>query len=303
MEKYLLFIAPVLAVILFVIVLRKLKNLRILFSAHRVTSEDLMNKLDTALAETVGFRKILHVNARGFVRPTKEALLEIPYPPLHKVRTELLNEASLAEIATYDVANTIFTIARESDEKYHLRRRYITALAALYDFDIPHALLDLSPATRQCFEIILQSMTAKPVSILTMFEDDFPLVSYERDYNQLIQADSMAKNEASRLRYYQRIYAPIESKVIQTLLQQSSGMIHPFWPTFEKRLRKNMGPNALPIFSESSDVLRSVVTVVAFRHGLPLPDSYIRQAPLTALLASVDPKTLPKEYSSFLKRV
>ncbi len=237
------------------------------------------------------------VTPRGFVRIGTGALLDVKYPEGHEQNTNPLEDAVLNAISDYTVPNTLMVLVNnESEFKKEIRRRYMTALAALYEFEIPASMAQIDAGARQVYERILRTMQAHNVLIETNFDNmDFTGREMEKEYYMLSKPENHEKHIAGRTRLYMRHYVPLERFVIQTLLQQSSGMIYPFWPAFEKKLRKNLGSQFVFV---TTDVLKSVVTAVGYKHNLCLPDSYLRQAPLTALLVSV---TLPYQTEHDLK--
>lgn len=263
---------------------------------------DQINETVNTLSKAKPFGRDVRLTKRDFVRIGPFALLDIDYPKGHEVTMELLPNEVLDEISNYTIANALMVLQSDKEEKKkEIRRRYMTALAALYELEIPRTLALLDAGARQVYERILRTMEAFPVEIQTNF-DDWNYLGHEMDkeYYTLSKPENHATMLSGRIRYYHRFYLPVEKHVIQTLLQQSSGMIYPFWPAFEKKLRKNLGVNFIFI---DANMLKSIVTAVAYKHKLNLPKSYVRQAPLTALLATTVVDETPKSLLFQLREI
>lgn len=228
----------------------------------------------------------IHISTRGFVTVNPKVFDFYPYPKGAKINFSPLDEEILAGMSKYTIFNSLELVANETVELEvrDNRRRYMTALSMLYSFEIPYALLLVDVSTRKLFEHIGSSMVAHPVT-LDLADRDFPMHLMHTEAGQSL--NNGAIGYASRQRLYVRHYQTVASFIVQTLQQQSTGMILPFYATFEKKLRENMH-RKVGAHIYTSDELRATITAVAVKLGLWLPASYVLHSPLTTILLTTD---------------
>lgn len=225
------------------------------------------------------------------VRLSTAAFDHVDYPVGKIPELEMISEEVLDEISAYTIPAALQYVSNDAfpEDKKDIRKRYTTVLAALFGLEIPANLYMLDGGAKKLYDNLLYTMqSVNPYSLLREqhgevegaepFESGCP----QWEHVGLLNAPVTRHTKAARYSLWKRYYEPLEFYVVQTLLQQTTAMILPLYPEFEKRLRRNLHRKVHTIYSK--DEYRVVITAVAMKLGIFIPRSYFLYTPLTAIL-------------------